>query len=103
MNEPERDRGLVLARHPANSTIEQGEKRLFKLVAPYAAGLSERLVPEALVTILIRLPGRPEGDVVIAPKNESIGELQAMLERSARRLAVADPTIYSEPSAEEPS
>jgi hypothetical protein len=103
MIEPERDRGLVLARHPANSTIEQSEKRLFKLVAPYAAELSCKLVPEALVTILIRLPGRPEGDVVIAPKNESIGELQAMLERSARRLAFAAPTDFREHPTEESS
>lgn len=103
MIEPERDRGLVLARHPANSTTEQSEKRLFKLVAPYAASLSEKLVPEALVTILIRLPGRPEGDVVIAPKNESIGELQDMLERSARRLTVAEPTDFSEPPTEQAS
>ena len=100
MIEPERDRGMVLARHPANGTIEQSEKRLFKLVAPFAAALSDRLVPEALVTILIRLPGRPEGDVVIAPKNENIVDLQAMLERSARRLTVAAPTDFSEPAKE---
>ena len=101
MIEPERDRGLVLARHPANSTTEQSEKRLFNLVAPYAASLSDKLVPEALVTILIRLPGRPDADVVIAPKNENITELQAMLERSARRLSVAEPTDFSEQRAKE--
>ena len=103
MIEPERDRGLVLARHPANSTTEQSEKRLFKLVAPYAAGLSDKLVPEALVTILIRLPGRPEGDVVIAPRNESIEELQALLDRAAQRLTVALPTDFTESSAEQTS
>ena len=97
MIEPARDRGLVLARHPANSTTEQSEKRLFKLVAPFAVAISDKLVPEALVTILIRLPGRPEGDVVIAPKNENIAELQAMLERSAERLTEAEPTDFSEP------
>lgn len=95
MIEPERDRGLVLARHPAKSTLEQDEKRLFQLVAPFAVAISDKLVPEALVTILIRLPGRPEADVVIAPKNENIADLQALLERSARRLTHAPPTDFS--------
>jgi hypothetical protein len=97
MTQPERDRGLVLARHPANGTVEQREKRMFKLVSAYAAALSEKLVPEALVTIIIRLPNRPEGDVVIAPKSENIPELQALLARTSERLSTAPVTDFAEP------